>query len=197
MSKEDDVNNFINKINQVTKDKKLDLSSDEDLSIGIMNLISIEEHLFFTAMKTEKDMYQDLLYQVREMRKELLKKIIKDYEGEVWCTSKHLLSASMRLMEVGTKALGKGDKKEAAEFFAKSYELYSMFWAIQLDMLNVKDTGKIAGSTIDTEKKEQIISESKNEHYISQELNKEDENKPGFMKKVTGALKKAIDCCKE
>ena len=31
------------------------------------------------------------------MRKLLLKEIIKDYEGENWCISKHLLAAAMRL----------------------------------------------------------------------------------------------------
>ena len=89
------------------------LSSDEDLSIGIMNLISIEEHLFFTANKTNKDKYYVLLNEIREIRKTLLKEIIKDYEGEIWCISKHLLAASMRLMEVGTKALTKGEDEKA------------------------------------------------------------------------------------
>jgi hypothetical protein len=111
----------------------------------------------------------------------------------------------MRLMEVGTKALGKGDKKGAAEFFSKSYELYSMFWAIQLDMLNVKDAGKAidresAGKVIGREDvidRKKIIEESKKENYLSAEMNKEDEGKSGFMKKFKGALKKAVDCCKE
>ena len=31
-----------------SKKGKLDLSSDEDLSIAVMNLISIEEHFFFS-----------------------------------------------------------------------------------------------------------------------------------------------------
>ena len=100
-----EVENFVNKVKDVIKKDGLDLSSDEDLSIGIMNLISIEEHLFFTANKTSRDKYYTLLNEIREIRKTLLKEIIKDYEGEVWCISKHLLAASMRLMEVGTKTL--------------------------------------------------------------------------------------------
>ena len=55
----------------------MDLSSDEDLSI------SIEEHLFFTANKTNKDEYYTLLNEIREIMKTLLKEIIKDYDGEV------------------------------------------------------------------------------------------------------------------
>jgi hypothetical protein len=126
------VENLVNKVKDVIKKDSLDLSSDEDLSIGIMNLISIEEHLFFTANKTSKDKYYTLLNEIREIRKTLLKEIIKDYEGEVWCISKHLLAASMRLMEVGTKALTKGEDEKAKGLFQKSYRLYMMFWEINL-----------------------------------------------------------------
>ena len=96
---------FIEKVDSMKKQDKMDLSSDQDLSIAIMNLISIEEHFFFTGAKLGKTSYYDLVREAREMRKDLLKRIIKEYEGEVWCISKHLLSASMRLMEVGTKQL--------------------------------------------------------------------------------------------
>ena len=90
------IDEFIKKVNS-SKDNQLDLSSDEDLSIAIMNLISIEEHFFFTANKTGKPEYFDLLQEARKMRGELLKKIVKDPEGEIWCISKHLLATSMRL----------------------------------------------------------------------------------------------------
>ena len=128
----EDAGNFVEKVKAIVKDGGLDLSSDEDLSIGIMNLISIEEHLFFTANKTNKDTYYALLNEVREMRKMLLKEIIKDYEGEVWCISKHLLAASMRLMEVGTKALTKDETDKAKGLFKQSYRLFIMFWEINL-----------------------------------------------------------------
>jgi len=84
---------FVEKAKDFIKKGALDLSSGEDLSIGIMNLISIEEHLFFTANKTNKDKYYALLNEIREIRKTLLKEIIKDYEGGAWCISKHLLAA--------------------------------------------------------------------------------------------------------
>lgn len=108
---EERVQEFVTRINDLKRDNKLDLSADEDLSLAIMNLIAIEEHLFFTAEKTGKDNYFELLKIVCEMRKKLLKKIIKEYEGEIWCTGKHLLSGSMRLMEVGTKHLKEGMTK--------------------------------------------------------------------------------------
>ncbi|MCL5017524.1 MAG: hypothetical protein M1155_02605, partial [Patescibacteria group bacterium] len=97
------LNEFIQKVDEMKKKDKMDLSSDQDLSIAIMNLISIEEHFFFSGAKLGKTGYYDMIKDIREMRKDLLKRIIKEYEGEVWCISKHLLAASMRLMEVGTK----------------------------------------------------------------------------------------------
>ena len=103
MDKDNEVQKLLDKVKAVEKGEKLDLSSDEDLSIAVMNLISIEEHLFFSGGKTGNNKYYELLFQVREMRKTLLKKIIKNYEGEEWCISKHLLAGCMRLMEVGTK----------------------------------------------------------------------------------------------
>ena len=171
----DNVEDFIKKVN-ASKQGQLDLSSDEDLSIAIMNLISIEEHFFFTGAKTEKPEYFDLLNTTREMRKELLKKIIKDYEGEVWCISKHLLSASMRLMEVGTKALTKNDKPQAEAMFKKAYELYSLFWGLNLKMVNIGDVKKIEENQIDI---------------------KDQDKKTGLMSKLGKMVKYVIDCCKE
>jgi hypothetical protein len=194
MTNEQDVKRLLEKVDKVTKEKKLDLSSDEDLSIAIMNLISIEEHLFFTAEKTgHKDKYYELLREVREMRKELLKKIIKDYEGEVWCISKHLLATSMRLMEVGTKMLGKGEKKEAHDLFDKAYKMYSLFWALNLGMIRVDDV-KQKGLVHDSDIRKEI--EESKELTRGSKINLANEDK-SFFSKVGDALKKAIDCCKE
>ncbi len=169
------LNEFVAKIDQMKKQDKMDLSSDQDLSLAIMNLISIEEHFFFTAEKTGKDEYFDLLKEVREMRKSLLKKIIKEYEGEVWCISKHLLAASMRLMEVGTKQLGMDKKEEAKELFQKSYNLYGMFWALNMKLVGTDYIEKIDENA----------------------LNKHDKKPVGFTGKLRELVKKAIDCCIE
>ena len=149
------LNEMIERVDQMKKDHALDLSSDQDLSIAIMNLVSIEEHFFFTGAKTGDAKYYDLLSEVREMRKELLKKIIKEYEGEVWCISKHLLAASYRLMEVGTKAQGNGKKEEAADMFKKAYELYSLFWGLNMKLINVGEIKKIDEGALD--KKQQSL----------------------------------------
>lgn len=177
-----DLKKYIDKVKKMEKNEKMDLSSDEDLSIGIMNLISIEEHLFFTANKTGKNHYYDLLFEIREIRKSLLKKIIKDYEGEVWCISKHLLASSMRLMEVGTKMLGKGEKEAAQEMFAKSYKLYSLFWGLNLGLINSSDMGNNNGREIE---------------YISEDKKPSVQGKNGIFDKLGQIVQKVIDCCKE
>ena len=46
----------------------MDLSTEEDLAIGVMNLISLESALFLQG-KDCKNEYYDMLYEVREMRK--------------------------------------------------------------------------------------------------------------------------------
>ena len=169
------LNELIQKVDSMKKQDKLDLSSDQDLSIAIMNLVSIEEHFFFTGMKTGKAEYFDLLQEVRKMRGDLLRKIVKNPEGEEWCISKHLLAASMRLMEVGTKQQGIGRKDEAKELFQKSFDLYSLFWGINMKAIDTEGIKKIDDKA----------------------LNKHDEKKEGFMGKLGVLVKKAIDCCIE
>jgi len=195
MNNKVDIQNLLDKVKKVTVQKELDLSSGEDLSIGIMNLISIEEHLFYTSQKTAdptslrlrgaSEKYLDLINEIRSMRTELMKEIIKDYEGEVWCISKHLLAASMRIMEVGTKELKKAEGAEPAEaekqklkawgLFDKSYKLYSLFWGLNLKVVDTSDIKEIDENVI----------------------NKHDQEKRGFMGKLGVLVKKVIDCCIE
>ena len=169
------LNEMVEKVDKMKKDHELDLSSDQDLSIAIMNLVSIEEHFFFTGAKTGDAKYYDLLNEIREMRKSLLKKIIKEYEGEVWCISKHLLAASYRLMEVGTKAQGNGKKEDAQEMFQKAYDLYSLFWGLNMKLINPGEIKKIDDGAI----------------------NKEDKEKKGMTGRLGALVQKVINCCIE
>ena len=77
---EDEVKNWLEKIREIKKGE-IDLSRDEDLSIALMNLISLEEHFYFTAMKTSNQKYLEMLNSVRELRKKLLGKIVKNPQG--------------------------------------------------------------------------------------------------------------------
>lgn len=176
------VQEFMNKVKSMEHGEHLDLSSGEDLSIGVMNLISIEEHLFFSAGKTGDTKYYELLNEVRKMRVGLMKMMIKEYDGEVWCISKHLLAASMRVMEVGTKALKNNETEKAYGLFKTSYDLYNMMWALNLGMVEKKDIKSIyAEATADKEKPIEYI----------------DEKGKSFLGKMSTMVGKLLDCCRE
>jgi tetratricopeptide (TPR) repeat protein len=172
----DKIEEFLKKVEE-SKEGKLDLSADEDLSIAIMNLISIEEHFFFSGAKTKNEKYFDLLNKTREMRKELMKRLVKDVESgsEVWCISKHLLAASMRLIEVGTKYYSQGKMEKAHDLFSKAYELWSLFWGINLKLIDIGEVKKIEEN----------------------QLNVHDKKKTGLLAKLGEIVKKIIDCCIE
>lgn len=170
---------LVGKVSKFKLETNLDLSSGEDLSIGIMNLISIEEHLFYTSQKTKNPKYLELLNEVRLMRTELMREIIKDYEGEVWCISKHLLAASMRIMEVGTKELKKGNKKAANKLFEKSYNLYSLFWGLNLSSSKLPKSPKHLNSVSFLDEKGR------------------EKGSTSVFSKLGAIVQKAIDCCKE
>lgn len=128
------VKNFIKRINELKEKTNLDISAWEDLSIGIMNIISLEEHCFFSYIKTEDDKFLKILKIVRELRKKLLALIVKkDDDSEKWCMSKHFLASSMRLFEVGNRLLNEGNEKEAKEMYEDAAELYGLFWSLNID----------------------------------------------------------------
>ncbi len=163
----DEVNKWLKKIEDV-RNGNVDLSRDEDLSIALMNLISLEEHFYFTAMKTGNNKYLEMLDSVRLIRTDLLKKIVVNPAGEEWCISKHLLAASMRLIEVGTKELRKKNL-EADNYFKLGFQLYSLFFAINLKMIGTSEI-----------KETDSFKETKSK-----------------MEKFTSVIKKIVDCCKE
>jgi len=152
MKKAANVKEFVERIDATKKVNPKDLSSDQDLTIAIMNLISIEEHLVFSGAKTGKTSFYDLIEDIRETRKKLMLKIIPSYEGEVWCISKHLLASAMRLMEVGTKQQSLGHKSEAYELFGRAYDLYCLFWGLNMNMLNVSEMKWIEDNAADVKR---------------------------------------------
>jgi len=158
------------------KDQEFDLSQKEDLGVAIMNLISLEEHFFFTFEKTRDKKHLELLNETRELRKKLLGEIVKNPEGEIWCISKHLLATSMRLMEVGAKKLSAGEKEKAKDLFDKAYTLWNIFWGLNLNIIEIKDV-KTDNS--------------------SEETIKLDGKKTTVWDKLGNIIKEILDCCKE
>lgn len=165
---------------------ELDLSRDEDLSVGLMNLISLEEHLFFTHEKTGSEDSLEMLSEIRKIRTEAMKELVENTEGEEWCISKHLLAASMRFRETGDKMLDQ-DRKKAEKFYDKAFSLYSMFWVINLDVADkeeiTQEVENIKGNDMDASTK--IGSDDA------------DSSDSSMLSQARNLVKKAVDCCKE
>lgn len=134
------------KIEKLKKTGQVDLSMEEDLSLAVMNLVSLEEHFFFTGERTGKAEYFDMLAAVREQRKALMKKLLPQHEGETWCAIKHLLATTMRLIEVGTKLQADGKGGEAKDVFDRAYAMYSIFWGLRLKLVDIQDLKKTAAA---------------------------------------------------
>ena len=200
MKKAENVKEFVERIDAGKKVNPKDLSSDQDLSIAIMNLISIEEHLVFSGAKTGKTSYYDLIKDIRETRKNLLQKIIPSYEGEVWCMSKHLLATSMRLMEVGTKQQTLGHDEEAYKMFNTAYDMYCLFWGLNMGMMETKDL-KWIEPDLEEVKKITVKAEEFSKEEISTPAEKAAEpveNEPTLaLTKMKKFVRKAVDCCIE
>ncbi len=200
MKKAENVKEFVERIDASKKVNPKDLSSDQDLSIAIMNLISIEEHLVFSGAKTGKTSYYDLIKDIRETRKNLLQKIIPSYEGEVWCMSKHLLATSMRLMEVGTKQQTLGHDEEAYKMFNTAYDMYCLFWGLNMGMMETKElkwiepdleeVKKITTKAAEFSKKEVTEPEAKDAEPVEAEPS-------SALSKMKKFVRKAVDCCIE
>lgn len=201
MKKAENVKEFVERIDASKKVNPKDLSSDQDLSIAIMNLISIEEHLVFSGAKTGKTAYYDLIKDIRETRKNLLQKIIPSYEGEVWCMSKHLLATSMRLMEVGTKQQTLGHDEEAYKMFNTAYDLYCLFWGLNMGMMETKELKWIEPDIKEVKKlstkadefmKNQTVAENEK---VSEPINAAEPD--SALAKMKRFVRKAVDCCIE
>jgi len=156
------IDDFLKKIESLKDNAGVDLSTSEDLSLAVMNFVSLEEHFFFTGMKTKKDEYFDTSREIRDIRKELLAKLMPNHEGETWCISKHLLSATMRLIEVGNKLQSENKKDEAKKMFEKAYKIYSIFWALKLKLISgrqIKNTAKdgLSSANADGSRLEELV----------------------------------------
>ena len=191
MKKAESVKEFVERIDAAKKKNPKDLSSDQDLTIAIMNLISIEEHLIFSGAKTGKTGFYDMVQEVRELRKNLMLKIIPSYEGEVWCISKHLLAAAMRLMEVGTKQQSMNHKEEAYQLFTQAYDLYCLFWGLNMNLVNID------GAKWQADSLEKVQEEVKQIKAAVQPVKEETPADNSMFGKLKSVIRKAVDCCIE
>ena len=132
------------------------------------------------------------------MRKELMERIVKKSgpeDGEVWCISKHLLAASMRLYEVGTKAMGAGRKKDAEEMFARAYDLYSLFWGLNMHLIDLDGVHESVPSFYEGATEACAVTKKDDKKIVK--TSKQDTKKVSGVKKLGQWVKNAVNCCIE
>ena len=92
-----------------------------DLSIALMNLIAIDGKL----------------QTVTNIQNNLLGRIVKN--KDLLAVSERLLGKSMQLTEEGMKILENGQNADAYIKFDQAYEVYSLFWGVNMGMIEEKD----------------------------------------------------------
>ena len=95
----------------------LDLSSDQDLTIALMNLVAIEE----IAPNGQ------IRQMVGEMRERLMARMTQD--AEIMVRGYELLAQAVRAMDDAERAQQDGDNVTAYKLYDASYEAYVLYLA--------------------------------------------------------------------
>ena len=122
---------LVEKADMAKKVNPLDLSSDQDLTVALMNLIVLEDLSVG---------YPELLDVVHNSRIELMSRVVSAARGgDIWCISKHLLGDAMRLIN---------EKNSAA--YNRAYELYSLFWGLNMGLIDVSGVRAVVPDVVKT-----------------------------------------------
>ena len=124
-----DLKHMVECADSAKKVNVLDLSSDQDLTIGMMNLLFIKDYLNNDS---------DLSKIVHNIQSKLMDKIVKKSDKNR-LLSEQLLLESMRLMVDGDKQLASGNNADAYKLYDSAYEKYSLFWGINMELIDAGD----------------------------------------------------------
>ena len=174
-----------------------DLSAAEDLAIGLMNLISLEEHAAFSFMKTQDKKYLEVLQAVRDIRKSTMQRLVSAPGGEEWCMSKHLLAASMRLYETGTKEIALQRHDAGTHLMNLAFDCFALFFS--LNHLVAAPTGSHHGNDSgmgNLDAPEPLV-ESEARHAAQPTDQSQRKSPAPLMAQLRTIVKKIVDCCKE
>ena len=111
------VKNLVEAADAKRKVNPLDLSSDQDLTIALINLVAIED------MAPSGEVAQ----MVRGIREKLMSKMVAD-DDKHSCAHEFLSNAALKMKE-GDDAQKSGDDKLAREMYDAAYDAYVMFLA--------------------------------------------------------------------
>lgn len=113
-------------------DECLDVNTLTDLVSAVMNEAELEEHLMFTFLKSNKDIYLRLLKEVRGNRTDSLGVIIGELPFDLACMCKHLLIICDRYLEVGEKLVSQDKLDMAKKMLNKARYYYELFFTVVL-----------------------------------------------------------------
>lgn len=125
------VTSLVEKADDKKKVNPLDLSSDQDLTVALMNLIALQD-------KTSGELHDF----VSRLSEDLLERVVKN--NDVLDVSRKLLGQSVRSVDMGNQELGKNSEK-AYDFYNHAYELYSLFWGVNMGLIDVSDIKNVCG----------------------------------------------------
>jgi len=123
---------MVERADMAKKVNPLDLSSDQDLTVALMNLIVLED---LSAN------YPELYSMVHDMRVELMSRVVHGVD-DVRYVSKHLLGDAMRLIDDGNKTGDYGS-------YDRAYELYSLFWGLNMGLIDMRGVKKSAPDIVE------------------------------------------------
>ena len=100
-----------------------DVTISTDAAMATAHLIALEEHLAASVAMLDDAVLLAEILNTRVLRKTMLEAIVGSQPpGELWCASKHVLGAWMRIKEVGDK-LASGEDAQTQEAAAAMYRM--------------------------------------------------------------------------
>ena len=94
-----------------------------------------------------------------------------------------------------------GHKEEAEQMFDKAYSLYSLFWGINMNLIDLGEVKKIGDDALDKDdvKNNESSIADKHETEVKSAVvaDKDSGEKKGVMKSLKEMVRKAVDCCIE
>ncbi len=111
-------------------DKK-DVGMMSDILFILQNQVALEHHAVLSYAETKNELWIDVTTKVRQMRSQLLNRIIKEGGGQKYCGCKHASAIAMGYKEIGNRHIELGDKEYAKECFYNSAIFESLFEIIR------------------------------------------------------------------
>ncbi len=108
-------------------DEKGDLGFVEDAITSLCELLHIEVHSRRSFFQTGNADWLEINNEARKDRTELLEKITKKDDGEIWCFNKHCLTNILSNYELANRKYAENKLEEAKEYFTKASKWLGIF----------------------------------------------------------------------